>query len=1132
MLWSHRSDMHEMLGRLLVAVRLQEGLRQTICENADMGSPEALLTMIDVIEQNDLIRFSSVKRADGVWLGLISEESGSMERVSGKSIALISRCLRDETFIEECLSSEDSMQIHIGLWAIGVRNVQEAVRRAELLAMQGTHHQRLTAGYFAQGLQLPAYEAALAVNVIAAFPEELDTVAMYLPTIMPFCIDQLNQLVKNNNRVSWKEYFRSEQEARDFHAVLVSIRSHVTKKLTFEPCVFPWHRAILEKGDLSERICTIARLLDDDQLIDDSIPYYGDCDSWRRQHLLEASYGRMRTPKQRQMVLTSVCDKADSSRESAIKLVSGMKLTGDDYAELEKLLRFKYADSRRAIIAWLMKQEDTALLGCITRLLGDRKSEERRMAAVDMIKQLVDEDERPALIAQCGQLVTAYENPTAKEKTLVDSLLEKFGASYAEEEALFTEVDVYQPVIVDTPESEQTVQVFMRYFPESQLADQLGSRKKRWTEMLFKKKRDEFACAKADLNSLLACYEQHKLDSVKNSAGEDTLLCNLRGLTVGGQKRVVLHGVWDVWYAEHINDPQRLLRMCVLAHTDRQNISTDKVIAAAFGEGYQSGVLPMNDGSWVRIFPRQISADLVKQHVPAEDLKYIAGALLIWLAQCVGDSLLWAEPVGQMVRWMSTQHIAKQAQFALLLEMLDYRQEGMLTVLFPAGLQLYQRSEQAFTQYIKRPDNGSVVCQGIERASLQSFSGAVMRMPRQPLFPDLPVVLHASYRGILSRRGVYAWLLTSAMTRNAVRDLTVLAEVYRAAGQQYISRNTYGYLSDTRRTEECLHRYLGKNKPKTDEDFAMLQYADEVCTPLLRRIIDTELKRGDTETPYSPLVGGIGRIWGAENFTAILSALGKDKLLRNYYSSSQGYGRSENLCTMLSVCVPVKSDTADGLRLLMKQHKISEKRLIEAALYSPEWIELVGETIGLPGFRSAAYYFMVHMNEDFDDVRKARIARFTPLSIEELQNGAFDIGWFRSAHEEVGEKYFDMIYDAAKYITSGVKHARARKYADAVLGRLELAATKEEIIAKRNKDLLMAYALIPLSGEDDLQSRYLYIQQFLKESRGLRGAACRQREDGRRDRTDEPCPECRLCRQHAPDPAHGDPTGGGKSRAV
>ena len=1080
-LWSHRSDMHEMLGRLLVAARLQEGLRQTICENADMGSPEAFMAMINVIEQNDLIRFSSVKRAVGVWLGLISQESGSLDRVSSKSIALISRCLKDEAFIEECLSSEDSMQIHIGLWAIGVRDVRKATERAGILAAKGTHHQRLSAGYFVLGLQLPLYQAVVAMNIIAAYPDELDTVAMYLPMMMEHCLIRLGQTVKSEGDATWREYFGSEQEARNVHALLVSIRSQFTKKQVFEPCVFPWHKAVLEKGDLSERICVIARLLKDDQLIDDSIQYFADCDPWNRESLLQYSYGRMRTPKQRQMILTSVCDKGDMCRRTAIKLVDAMNLTAEDYAELEKLLRFKYADSRTALIRWMMKQSDDALFDSLTRLLGDKKSEERRMAALDIVKQLADEDKRAALISRCAQLVSAYENPTAKEKTLVDSLLEKFGAASAEEDTLFTEEDVYHPVIADTPESEQAVLTYMRYFPESQLADQLGGRKKRWADLFFKKNRDAFARARADFNSLLDCYEQHKMDPVKTGSGEETLLSNLHGLQLG-QKQVVLYEVWDAWYQEQVNDPERLLRLCVLAHSDRSS-SSDKAIVSAFGEGYQQGVLPLKDSR--RAHLQDITADLVKQHVPASDLKYIAAALLIWLAQCVGDSLLWAEPTGEMARWMATQHITNQDQLSLLLEGLDYGHEGLLPVLFPAGIMLYNRSEQAFKKYIKTEDNGSVIYQGLMRVAQQSFAGAIMSMMRKNVFPDLPVVLGASYKGLLSRRGVYAWLLTSKMARNAIRDLTALADVHRASGQQFTTRTTYGFYINARHSEECLREYLGKNKPETDEDFAMLQYADEVCTPLVRRIIDAELKRGDTETPYSPLVGGIQRIWGAEDFMAILSGLGKDKLLRSYYFGAQGHGRTESLCTMLGVCVPAKTDTADDLRRLMKQHKISEKRLIEAALYSPEWIELVGETIGLPGFRSAAYYFMAHMNEDFDDVRKARIARFTPLSIEELQNGAFDIGWFRSAHEEVGEKYFDLIYDAAKYITSGAKHARARKYADAVRGRLELAATKDEIIQKRNKDLLMAYALIPLSGEDDLQSRYLYIQQFLKESRGF-----------------------------------------------
>ncbi len=1080
-LWSHRRDMHELIGRLLLAARLQEGLRQAICENADMGSLEAFLTLIDVIEQNDLIRFSSVKRAVGTWLGLISDESGSLDRVSNKSIGLISRCLKDEAFIEECLSSEDSMQIHIGLWAIGVRDVRKATERAGILAAQGTHHQRLSAGYFAQGLQLPRYQAVLAMNIIAAYPQELDTVAMYLPMIMDNCLIRLGQTAKSEGDATWQEYFNSEQEARNFHALLVSIRSQFTKKQVFEPCVFPWHKAVLEKGDLSERICVIARLLKDDALIDDSIQYFADCDSWNRESLLQYSYGRMSTPKQRQMILTSVCDKGDMCRRTAIKLVDAMQLTADDYAELEKLLRFKYTDSRTALIRWMLKQPDNALFDCITRLLGDKKSEERRMAALDIIKLLADEDKRAALIARCAQLVTAYENPTAKEKTLVDSLLEKFGTSAAEEEPLYTNADVYHPVIPDTPVSEQVIRTYMRYFPESQLADRLGGKKWRWLESLFKKKSDTLSQTREDLGSLLKCYEQHKLDPVKNSIGEDTLLCNIRFLNIH-RDRVVHHQVWDAWYQEHINDPARLVRMCVLAHGERC-ANSDRVIVAAFGEGYQRHALAPDDMR--RVFMRHIAADLVKQHVPAEDLKHIAAALLVWVAQYVGDSLLWAEPLDSRRQYI--QPMVNQDQLACLLCHLDYGHDALLPLTFPAGMLLSQRIENTWRKLVKHEEQqgDAVVINHGGWTTVQNLRTFIHGVMLNNILPSIPVALRASYRGMLTSRGIYAWLLTSRMTPYAIRDLTSLSSVHRAAGQQYTSRVTYRYNMGLRHTEECLRTYLGKSKPETDEDFAMLKYADEVCTPLVRRIIDAELKRGDTETLYSSLVGNIQRIWGAADFMAILSALGKDKLLRAYYFGSQGYGRTESLCTMLGVCVPAKTDTAEDLRHLMKQHKISEKRLIEAALYSPEWIELVGETIGLPGFRSAAYYFMAHMNEDFDDVRKARIARFTPLSIEELQNGAFDISWFRSAHEEVGEKYFDLIYDAAKYITSGAKHARARKYADAVLGRLELAATKDEIIQKRNKDLLMAYALIPLSGEDDLQSRYLYIQQFLKESRGF-----------------------------------------------
>ena len=128
---------------------------------------------------------------------------------------------------------------------------------------------------------------------------------------------------------------------------------------------------------------------------------------------------------------------------------------------------------------------------------------------------------------------------------------------------------------------------------------------------------------------------------------------------------------------------------------------------------------------------------------------------------------------------------------------------------------------------------------------------------------------------------------------------------------------------------------------------------------------------------------------------------------------------------------------------------------------------------------------MAHMDERFDDRKQAMIARYTPLSPEELQAGAFDVNWFKEAYELLGAEHFDMLYDGAKYISDGQKHSRARKYADAALGRVTLEQLKTEISTKRNKDLLMSFGLIPF-GEDrewDLMDRYQFIQQFLKESR-------------------------------------------------
>lgn len=148
-----------------------------------------------------------------------------------------------------------------------------------------------------------------------------------------------------------------------------------------------------------------------------------------------------------------------------------------------------------------------------------------------------------------------------------------------------------------------------------------------------------------------------------------------------------------------------------------------------------------------------------------------------------------------------------------------------------------------------------------------------------------------------------------------------------------------------------------------------------------------------------------------------------------------------------------------------------------------------------------------------------------PLTPEELNNGAFDVNWFEEAYALLGEERFGRLYDAAKYISDGSKHARARKYADAALHRVTAEKLEAEIKAKRNKDLLMSYGLVPVKGQEEWLKRYEFLQQFLKESRQF-GAQRRASEALAVSMAmKNMATKARLCRCDPSDPGNGNAAG-------
>ena len=124
------------------------------------------------------------------------------------------------------------------------------------------------------------------------------------------------------------------------------------------------------------------------------------------------------------------------------------------------------------------------------------------------------------------------------------------------------------------------------------------------------------------------------------------------------------------------------------------------------------------------------------------------------------------------------------------------------------------------------------------------------------------------------------------------------------------------------------------------------------------------------------------------------------------------------------------------------------------------------------------------MEQEIRDEWRAWIAERTPLSADDLMDGAVDVAWFNRVYSEIGSERWQQLYDAALYTSGGIGHNRARLYSDAMLGRLDTGKLIERISKKRHQDSVRALGLVPLGNkknrEIEILSRYEVMQEFLR----------------------------------------------------
>ncbi|MBQ1327479.1 MAG: DUF4132 domain-containing protein [Eubacterium sp.] len=1122
---SHNEKMYEVLGKTLLAARLSEGLRQSIVENADYGTIEAFKYLLKVIKDNNLIRYSSIQRAICTYLGLIANYDKPIDRITNKELNLMVDALEDENERQAMLESKDAVKCYVGLWAGALIDVGTAYKDVVSLVNQDDPFRRKVACYFLINGSFPYSRESICKGIVRNYYDDLELMAIIMKDFMSGASSCMRkELYPDNDRFNRKfyerkhvyadysYYFDSLEETKEFLDIFYKILEIMPKKgVTFSPSVFPWNDESLTRSDLWERIgFLVSALKDEEGILNVARNLKELTGEWggSREDMIDLLLREPESKELMEILTLEIADAGETSRKLAYNLLVQElicdrsehvckelvapkgQLPECSYMILEDLLRLKKADVRSNILKLLKTRPYDKQIEMLKRLLKDKK-EEKVTAGLDIIMQL--KKNNSPYFEEAKKCMNLLSDTTTKEQILIDEILEKSAEEKVEMESLFDKTADYDPQI-DEEYVADAIDTFLETFKESSIGEDcyqalgLKNRNKKFKlidSIRMNKAAKEDIELLFDIDNLVRENENLEYDSYS----EPVLISrSLNYLYENGKctYRLPYEEIWDKFYEERNIKEASLVRLKHYMYYVRQyNTSLFFSDFRPVFEKIYGPIIRMEQVNKLK-YRSQVLCLLeyfLKKTDYNKNREKYSIAIGYYLLNCNEEiRVKYKEKEIKQNYYQPRQrkHDPDQIFIKSIFEMQFIRNDIFTE----------HTDDRFFPLYF-------LIDKEIEEVNKlnASFNGDYYYIQSKLETIDY---LSAFINGYITEDFMYRMLLSKAHIENTFEVISDLYVKVRERDKRKETREKTYYFRKASRLEKFLKIETDKNDNLSSDKFECLdeiqkKKVDLICKvyeKIFSAVLRTELYRGETETEYSSYISKIKRIYGVKNFVQILSALGQDTIDRSgisYYRNSIVTKRS-SLSYLLGICVP---DSKDGdipaqaklLKELISGRDIKESRLIEAGLFSLEWLPVIEKYLDWPYFTSGAYYFIAHMNDNFSDAKKAMIAKYTPLTADELNIGAFDVNWFKEVYAGLGKKRFDLIYKAAKYISDGTKHTRARKFADAASGILEITSTEAEIEAKRNKDLLMAYALIPTDKKDESVRKYNFIQRYVKESK-------------------------------------------------
>ncbi|MFK8164208.1 MAG: DUF5724 domain-containing protein [Lewinella sp.] len=1032
----------KLVEQLLIAAQREEGLRQTILESLDETSIGALESIIGVIIDHDLARFSSVVRAVDVWFGLAWE--APKKATVNRMLTLVRGFLNDPPSVAAALAGKDTLEIYVGLWTVALADADAAVGLAANLLKEGRHKQLVAFNFISETERTHKSVGEWMETGFGNDPE-VDRLALYcFPENLPLSDHLFAQMSAHGESLP--------KEGKTFSGSIFSWQTVVVKPENF-------YQFLILKGTKAHlrRLCEDLTQLPSDSrqtLLREVFP---------AQYRWSLGYGNKLDPAtaasvaadpwKRELVRQAAADRNGGVMATGILFLGALELESADKELIIKLLRRKGKELRAELIRVILGQPEAVLKEMVSTLLVT-KSVDQRLAGLEIMTELHDDNKLMTFVlAQTGR----YRERSQFSKN-EEVLLEKLSGATTSEityENGFGTIDFNSLSPLITPEIK-----FGKEQGTNGLTGKLKAAAKGLVQpltgeaFLFPKmvNTQKLTNAFQELFRLLKEHGKHEYKCWYNDNYSDTVLLeNVFGLTDPEAfelepreklKYLPLPEVWQGWYDKSgLNDFELLYGIHFLAQD----------------EYIQEDLAPFKG------FLQQYYPDIpaLEPPISGEESYTNKGRLanlFTYFLQAYGDL---------------------PTVFQFQVDMLED-----MTVRMPAKLrkvieveQKYGWKKQVFwASNLQRMVPGNY--RGLTSAQLETkdikavkrlWELQVYLMGQGLLYPQVPKTTQDIARvpppenSSYVLPGMWATLLLFEKGMIAEEDLLL---------QGLLSKQLF----------QLLDGNMNSLRWVKQQDIVVPQ---GLLGPLKKSLLDLELQRGDLPTEATPFVTQLHRIVGMEYLFRTLERLGKENLHRGYHWGNE-VSKKVSFSGILKKSIASETDTAPAFRAAAKASGIPKSRWFEVAMYAPQWAPWIADYLKIPDLELAVWWFHAHAADYMDGQKEKIVSQFSPIDKADFGQGAIDVDWFYVAYQGVGKKHWKMLHDAAKYISDGNGHRQVKTYSAVMLGEIKIRETLAKIKDKRDKVYVKALGLVPLSRtrpEQDLLTRYKLLQEFIRESR-------------------------------------------------